>query len=358
MKTAVAGKRETHEIKLVPEKDYDQLEDLWSFSFWPSWRRDYWREEMNTIYGAFQGGKLHAAAAIIDMQMHIAGQSVACGGICAVATAPGQRYQSLVTRLLEQCLRDMHERKVPISALGPFSYPFYEKMGYAMTHWLYEIEMPVEFLKNIGRAGDARTWSMLPADRCEEIAPVHARMWKQSNLCLDRTPFRCRINTFAPERHWQYFIHNDGYMIVDLDRCRDRKLHVLEFVHTTPQCYLDGLAFFGQMGASHDQILWYDFEFERLFQQGMPDPRPSVKLIPGMMSRVVHLKQFEKLLPRSLNGLKVFDPLGVSAGVKGDISTGELLQLVSGLWKTRDERFPSQLHGILGSQPIYSIERF
>jgi predicted acetyltransferase len=358
MRTSTAAKRDTYEIRLVTEKTIDQAEDLWCFTFSPTWLRDHWVHEMSTVYGAFHGRELHAAAAIIDMQMNIAGQSVPCGGICAVATAPGQRQQGLVAKLMQQCMRDLHDRKVPISALHPFSYPFYEKMGYAMTHKLYEVEVATMFLSRVGGGGNAKAWEMLPANKCEETLPVHHRMWKQSNLCLDRTPLRSRINALAPGRHWQYFIHEDGYIIADLDRCRDRRFYVLEFVHNTPESYLDGLALLGQLGANYDTVVWYDYEFERLLQSGLPEPRPSIKVIPWMMSRVVHLKQFEKLLPKSLSGLKVYDPLGVSADERGDLSTGELLQLVSGTWQTSPERFPGELHGILGSRPIYSIERF
>jgi predicted acetyltransferase len=353
------AKRASHyEIIKVPEGAMDQAENIWSLAFGQHWPRDYARYELSTIYGAFDKADLHAVSAIVDMPIHFAGRWTMCGGIAAVATAPGQRYQNLITMLLQQCVQDLHDRQVPFSALHPFSYPFYERLGWAVTHWLQRIEIATGALRKLARRGNAKNWTLLPADRCEEILPVHDRFCEQYNLCLRRSAERCRQITYRPGHRYQYFIHSDGYMLWDLDLARDRKLHVLEFVHTTEDAYWDGLALLGQMDAQYDYVSWHDVDHELLLRHGIPEPRPFIQSVPWMMSRIVHLESFEKLLPRALKGLSVYDPLGVSAPREGDISVGELLQLVTGVWRTVDERFPAHLHGIVSDVPNHSLERY
>jgi len=351
-----------HEIKVVPESAMEQAEDIWSLAFHPAWQREYFRRDMDTVFGVFEKDQLCAVTGMMDLQMRIGDQWVACGGVSALATAPGQRNQRLADQLMEHCLRDMHERGVVVSSLFPFSYPFYERMGYAVTHWHDEIEVPTAALRTLAAEGDATRWQMLPLDRSEETLDAHRRMCERYNLCIARSALHCRQVAYHPLHSHQYFIHPDGYMLWGLDQCHDRKLFVLEFVYNTEQAYFDGLAMFGQMDAQYDSVIWYDENHEALLRLGLPDPKPVIKRIPFTMSRIVDLQAFEKLLPRrresAFGSLKVYDPLGVSAPKNGDISVGQLLQHVAGVWREPDPRFPPELYAILGEQPVYSIERF
>jgi predicted acetyltransferase len=347
-----------HKIKALPESAMEQAEDIWCTSFNPKWQRDYFRHELDTIYGAFREDCLDAVAGLLDIKVHFGDRWIPGGGIAAVGTAPPQRGQRLIERLMTRCLRDLHAASVPISMLFPFSYPYYERMGFAITHWHEEIEISTAALARLVESGNAGNWELLPLDRCQDILPVHKKACERFNLSVGRSPLRCRQIALNPGGKQQYYLHSGGYMSWSMDRSVGEKLLITEFVYVNEEAYWDGLALIAKMGTQYETAVWFDVNHDLMFQRGMPDPKPVIKRVPWMMSRVVHLDAFEKLLPKKLGALKVFDPLGISAPTAGDISVGQLIQHVTAVWPQADKRFPPALHGIVADKPIYTSEFF
>ena len=57
------------------------------------------------------------------------GQQYLMAGIGYVASYPEARGQGGINQIMEKILKDCRERKVSLSYLAPFSYPFYRRYG-------------------------------------------------------------------------------------------------------------------------------------------------------------------------------------------------------------------------------------
>ncbi|MFX7090522.1 GNAT family N-acetyltransferase, partial [Acinetobacter baumannii] len=82
-------------------------------------------------YAVINEGRVCATLVVLDFEMRLNGNFVKCGGIANVATDPSQRRGNLVKALMQHALQKLHDDKVPVSALHAFSFPYYERMGYA-----------------------------------------------------------------------------------------------------------------------------------------------------------------------------------------------------------------------------------
>jgi predicted acetyltransferase len=334
-----------------------RADDLWVLAFGSNWVRDFAWKELSTVYGAFEGNELHALTGVIDYKICFGDKEVDCGGIAAVATAPGQRYQNLITMLLEKAVRDLHDRDFPFSSLYPFSHPFYAKMGWASTHWQYRIEVETQWMKKV-RGGHPKRFRMLPKEHWEELIPVYERWHKHFNLNLNRPKHKFEKYINYPAHDFQIMIHDDGYMIFDLKNS-DRKagkLIIPEFAYCTEQAFLDGIAMLAQMDSQFERIMYIDAEPDGLLRFGVPQPRPVLYRDTGMMTRVVNQKAFEKLLPKPLKGITLADPLGVTSPQEGDVGVGEVLQIMTG-FLNKPDRFP-ELYRTVADKPAFCIERY
>ena len=95
--------------------------------------------------GAFtpDGDRLLAALRIWPFLAYFQGRPVPTGGVASVASWPEVRRQGLVGRLIRESLELMRAEGQAVSALYPFSYPFYRRYGWdlAFTQTLYQIPM-------------------------------------------------------------------------------------------------------------------------------------------------------------------------------------------------------------------------
>ncbi len=105
----------------------------------PKYVAAYYAKSEHVLHGetlvAEDAGVLAAQATAAKMTMMLAGAEVSCPGITVVACAPEHRRRGAVDRLMRGLLARMRKRREPLSALYPFSAPFYEKFGYARVDW-------------------------------------------------------------------------------------------------------------------------------------------------------------------------------------------------------------------------------
>jgi predicted acetyltransferase len=259
---------------------------------------------------------------------------------------------------LHQILRDLHDAEYAFASLYPFSYPFYEKMGWAATHWQYDITVASEWVKNAAKRGNAKAFRMAGPKQFNDAVAIYDRWYKHFNLNLSRSESKFSARMEWPGRDYRLLINDDGFMVLDLEKS-DRNagiLRVPEFVYLNDQCYLDGLAFLGQMDAQFEKVNWIDWDVDKLLSLGVPYPRPEINRSPAMMTRVVNDKAFYKLLPKQLK-LKLSDPLEVTWSNDGDIGVGEILQVLTGFFSKPGKLYP-ELYNMVGGAPAFCIERY
>jgi predicted acetyltransferase len=110
---------------------------------------------MEELRGLFVDGEMRATLRLIDMPLWFGAAPVGSGGLSAVATPPEYRRQGYIGRLLRATLEEIRGRGWPLSALYPFSFPFYKRYGWEHVVDNYNYTFPIERLP--GHAGGG-TW--------------------------------------------------------------------------------------------------------------------------------------------------------------------------------------------------------
>jgi len=361
-------------VKKVPADQYMSVVDLWAFAYNipvidPVGGKDKIREKVRAfcqdglsyLVGAFDGTKLAAVAGIIDFDMHLGDRWVKCGGIAGVATYAEYRRKRLVRELLKNCLATLHDQKVPVSALWPFSYSFYEQLGWSVTDMRHQVIVNLSALRTVG--GDSGAYRSVNKDEMAEALKLHERWSEELNLSLRRNVYRWQQMMDDPRFRYRLFIHKDGYMLWNLGESQDRSLYVSEWCYMSDQAFADGLALISQMDSQFDRARMVLPEVERILRVVGVGSSPEIKLLPGMMSRVVHLPSFLQCLPGRDNAEEdLMDPLGVTAPDDDrpvrEAGPGALMQHVTGFWKTPNPEFSAGLYGVAAHFPPFSIERY
>ena len=361
-------------IKQIKTSDYMSVVDLWSFAYNIAQIdpiigkadirervREFCDNGMSYLVGAYDGSKLAAVAGIIDFDMHLGDGWVKCGGIAGVATYAEYRRKKLVRELLTNCVQKLHDDKVPVSALWPFSYSFYERLGWSVTDMQHQVEVNLSALRTAG--GDSGAYRSHGIDNLEPAMKMHERWNEQLNLSLRRNLYRWQKKMEDARFRYRLFVHKEGYMLWDLEHSTDRSLYVSEWCYLSEQAFVDGLAIISQMDSQFDRARLALPEVESFLRTVGVGSSPEIRLLPGMMSRVVHLESFLECLPgRHKADVDVMDPLAVTAPNDDrqvqESGPGALVQHVTSFWKTPSANFPAGLYGTAAHFPPYSVEHY
>ncbi len=94
---------------------------------------DLKRMDPAEIIGAFENGKLLAAAQAYRFQQMVRGVPKSCGGVAGVAAFPETRRAGLVAKVINASIAELAEEGVAVSMLHPFKVSFYRRFGYVTT---------------------------------------------------------------------------------------------------------------------------------------------------------------------------------------------------------------------------------
>lgn len=134
-------------IRRLARADIMQYAALSAFAFQvnESTLRQAWMASPPLALGAFapNGGRLLAALRVWPFLAYFQGRPIPMGGVASVASWPEVRRQGLVGRLIRESLELMRSEGQAVSALYPFSYPFYRRYGWELgfTQTVYEIPL-------------------------------------------------------------------------------------------------------------------------------------------------------------------------------------------------------------------------
>lgn len=349
-------------IRKVEPADFSNAVETWktSFGFTDEERWTLFAFEVSDFaVGAFVDGYPHALATVIMFDANFNGRKLKCGGIAGVACSPPMRKKGLVRAVLKDVLTRLHQDKVEISGLWPFSYPFYEKMGYAITDVPLEVTQRIDAIPNVG---DSSKFKPVKLENFEDLMPIHQRWTKTLNLSLERNQYRWQRQLNRPERQFVLFEHADGYMIWNMHDPKERTLEVVEWVYLTDEAFHDGLALMKNCGQlAFDKAKWPMPNLEPFLKLGVSYPPAKIEVHHGMMSRIVHPQAFFENSGLGEYAADIYDPLGVSGSPKetndSRLGPGEALQVATGLCSARGTQ-ASKLHGKASGYPNFSIEQY
>ena len=327
-------------VKPVGIDDLDRAIDVWSLAFGFSdrirWRKFY-ESCIDERIGVYLDDYLVAIAGIAHFEVWMGDKLIPCGGISAVACEPAHRRRGLIRKCLKSCLESLHDKRVPLSTLWPFSYPFYERMGYALTDLRYQVTAQLSTLPD---RGDSSGFKRIQLDDFEELKEIHAKWINGYNLSHSRSNHQWRRMLFNQQKEVSIFKSDDAYVIFNTKPQNARVLDVQEFAYLNDQAYLDGLSLIRRLDdLSFDKVLLTTCDPEKILSYGPTDPQMEFKYTPGIMARIVHLKSLLEHLEIEEEDFVLSDPLEVTEPLNGAgngnlpvIGPGRMVQLLTGLF--------------------------
>ncbi len=159
--------------ELGPGDDPGALLDLSVRAFGPIARADHprWQESSGAAIaarrylGAFDGGRLLAAAQYHDMIQWWHGRPVPMAGVANVMVAPEERGRGTGRTLMRALLGLIGDRGYPVSALYPATMALYRSLGWEIAGSLSRFAIPSHALRSLVTADAA-----VPGDDPPELA--------------------------------------------------------------------------------------------------------------------------------------------------------------------------------------------
>lgn len=348
-------------IRTLEKRDMPRAIEVWSTAFGFTDVERWHNFAFNVsdyVVGAFIDDCPQALATVIMFDMHFNDRWIQCGGIAGVACTPPMRRRGLVKTVLKECLTRLHSEKVEVSALWPFSFPFYEKMGYSITDIQYEVTQQIT---SIPEVGDSSAYKAVSLNEFAHLMPVHERWTSLFNMSLTRNASRWERQLARPERQFVLFQHQDGYMIWNLKDPKERTLEVVEWAFLTEKAFHDGLSLIKNCGQlAFDKAKWLMPGLDQFLQLGVSFPPAKIEIRHDMMSRIVNEDAFFKNSGLESLVQPINDPLKIS-GSSTDaeaLGPGELLQIATGLTRKPGQENAAPLYRSAGKAQAFSIEQY
>ena len=147
----------TEIIQIDPQTYKDQITRLWWKCFNPEKSIEdvaKWAhvdlDGMEMGFGAIKNDQLIVFIGVTKhMENRIRGADIRFGGIGGVATLPEYRRDRLVRKAFDAFFQYANEHNIVFSALAPFSFPFYEKFGYALAGQEHLYKFPFTDMKKV-----------------------------------------------------------------------------------------------------------------------------------------------------------------------------------------------------------------
>lgn len=326
-------------VKSINADDLERAIDIWSMSFGfydrVRWRT-FFETYLNERFGVYHDDYLVSIAGIIHFEMWLGDKLVPCGGISAVSCDPAFRRQGLIRECLRACLQSLYDKRVPVSTLWPFSYPFYQRLGYEVSDFKYTLEANLSTLPD---SGDSTMFRKLALDDFEQIAKLHDLWIAASNMSLRRSKHQWIRLVNNPQRETSIYASDKGYMLWNTRSPKERTLEVVEFAYLNRQAFLDGLSLVRRMDdLNFDKVEITLPSPEPVTAFGMTDPQMKFVYKPGVMARVVHTQALLETfgLQDTAGAFKIEDPLSISPSHKSAegcpvFTPGRLIQTMVGI---------------------------
>ena len=123
------------------------------------------------MHAAFEGDQIVGGAGAFPFELSVPGGSLPCAGITAVGVHPTHRRRGVLRSMMDEQLRDIHERGEPIAALWASEETIYGRFGYGIASWAGDLNVPHEwdsFAEPVEQGGTTR---FVTPDEARELFP-------------------------------------------------------------------------------------------------------------------------------------------------------------------------------------------
>ncbi|MEC9488475.1 MAG: GNAT family N-acetyltransferase [Halanaerobium sp.] len=287
------------EIRKQEIPSYRQLVN-YSFNMEAGYREYGIDDEVGEVIGQrrglFQDDRLLCCYMLYCFHCRVRDSWFKVGALGDVASPPEHRRMGLVGKMLTGSLAEMKEREMALSALWPFSYPFYRKYGWeqATAFQSYTLEPGSLAFTSEDKLGQFR---QVTATDYQLLNEIYSDFYSGYSLEIERTEewwqdrvFRRRDTRFG--YLWEAEGKARGYIIYSAKpgkegRFWERQLLVPELVAGDHQAYLQLLRFLYYHDSQVKEVRFYAPLDDRL-SITLPDPRiKQYQYEPGVMFRIV-----------------------------------------------------------------------
>jgi predicted acetyltransferase len=239
-----------------------------------------------------EDGQIISCLTIIDATLWLGQAPVRVGGVAGVATRPDHRRRGYAARLLAATLPVLAEQGYGFSALFPYSYDYYRRLGWERAGTHYRLTFAPAVLPAFADARHVR--AALPSDRADVARLYETRSRHRTGHWL------------RDEKRWNYLFEHvrskavykrgalEGYVFYEMRELPEgrRQLHLMELVAATEEARR-GLAGFLAQPSDAQEIEW-TAGWEDLRDSGLlhgceltgARGGPRVEAVPGAMFRI------------------------------------------------------------------------
>lgn len=288
------------EIRNPRPEETEQVKSLDSYCFDHEHRPDKTELFFRTAYkpeqtlGAFFDQKLAASLMVMPYRVRIRGSWYNCGGISSVATWPEYREAGLVRKLMFHALGRMRRNKQYISILGPFSYPYYQRMGWGLLYEKLYQEFSQESLKAFPSTG--YTFQRLEAEDISAMREVYDRFTDGYEAVFDRS-----LSEWMIKLEWDALLGHHRYGAVGPDgrmegtihfEIRDRVFKIYELHFSSLSARQALLHFIHAHRSESDQVSWWNVPLDDTFSLEAETPAIKREIQTSMMGRITDVRGF------------------------------------------------------------------
>lgn len=274
------------------------------------------------------GKSIPACLRRIEMGQFFGGRSVPLCGIAGVATAPEARGKGHARRMMEACVREMHDRGEAIGGLYASTQALYRQSGFEQAGHRCIVKLPVARLLG---GQKARNVIVLKDADMPRVEACYRRFASAYNGMLDRREYIWKRIKERPDSKYQgYGVLDErgtlcGYLFMSQPRDSNtgrQDLQLSDIAFTSADAGRQLIAFLADYEPMADWLQLGGGPLHPLLTL-LPQQRYEVKLKDFWMLRVVHVK-------------RALEARGYSSAVRGTVDldiTDDVIDANTGRWQ-------------------------
>ncbi len=283
----------------------EQIKELWKYAFADT------EDFLSLYFGRFWQGKNAIAALdnkkvvgaleLVPYKLSLRSTLIDASYIVGVSTAPEARGKGVATALMRAAIEKQKERREALSLLSPFSFGFYNKMGYAPCYQEVRSHIPAQRFPITRYNGEFFCASL---QNSEELSSVYLEFCRKKNGFVYRQKnewhFIFEMLKLA-DGYLYAFRNTEGKMTAYLSFIKTAKeFRVLEAAHIDSTGLQALLSFIGSHFSTYEFI-------DMVLPSGSPLPTlfsepPICEVHPTVMARILDVR---RVLSAGLGGLRL-----------------------------------------------------
>lgn len=248
-------------------------------------------DENKIILGAVEGDELAGTLTLTNRTMYLDGQGLKVYGLGGVATGSTYRSGGVCSNLIKYSLEYMNKEGAVFSILAPFSYSFYEKLGWK---WCYEYNthcFDIERLKGIKANGKI---DKLNDANFKELNTYYHAMVQGINGAAARNKVYWNKRICPGDDRYTVLYRNsegtvEGYMIYKIVH-EQAELQVLEIQYSTMSAIKSFLSYIYAHSAQVTKVMILAQKHNKI-QDLLANPKYEVKQESYMMTRIINVEK-------------------------------------------------------------------